>query len=171
MELVAVAASETENPRRNIAKAVRRVFYRILVFYILGVLITGMLIPYDDPNLLQCKYSLAFDHTTGYVTNKRGPATGTAAQSPYVIAMTRAGIKVLPSIINAAIFTSALSAGNSYLFSGSRVLYGLALRKQAPQYLTYCTKKGLPIAAVGTVSLIAWLAFMNVSEGAATVFK
>ena len=75
MELVAIAASETQSPRRNIAKAVRRVFWRIIVFYILGVLITGMLVPYDDPSLLQ--------------------DSGTAAESPYVIAFTRAGIKVL----------------------------------------------------------------------------
>jgi yeast amino acid transporter len=55
MELVAIAASETENPRRNIAKAVRRVFYRIVVFYLLGIIVTGMLVPYNDPDLLRCE--------------------------------------------------------------------------------------------------------------------
>ena len=69
IELVVIAASETQNPRRNIAKAVRRVFYRILIFYvscricsvchhltasqILGTIVTGMLVPYTDPDLLQ----------------------------------------------------------------------------------------------------------------------
>ena len=97
---------------------------------VLGILITGMLVPYNDPALL-------------------GEAT-TAAQSPYVIAMTRAGVKVLPHIINACIFTSAFSAGNSFLFSSSRVLYGLALRGQAPRVFAFCTKAGLPIVAVLT---------------------
>lgn len=87
-----------------------------------------MLVPFNDPNLLQ--------------------DTGNAAMSPYVIAMTRAGIKTLPSIINAAILTSALSAGNSLLYCSSRILYGLALRGQAPRIFTYCTNKGLPIAAI-----------------------
>ncbi|OJT02950.1 Dicarboxylic amino acid permease [Trametes pubescens] len=151
MELVAIAASETISPRRNIAKAVRRVFWRILLFYMLGVLITGMLVPYNDDSLLH--------------------STGTAAESPYVIAMTRAGIKVLPHIINAAIFTSAFSAGNSYLFCASRVLYGLALRGQAPKIFTYCTKSGLPLAAVLGSSVFALLSFMNVASGAATVFN
>ena len=73
MELVAVAASETESPRRNIAKAVRRVFFRVCIFYMLGILITGMIVPSNDPHLLH--------------------PTGNAAQSPYVIAMTNAGIK------------------------------------------------------------------------------
>lgn len=129
MELVAIAASETESPRRNISKAVRRVFYRILIFYILGILITGMLIPYNDPNLLSDN-------------------NGTAAESPYVIAMTRAGVHGLPHLVNACVFTSAFSAGNSYLFTSSRILYGLALRRQAPLIFARCTSNGLPIVAV-----------------------
>ncbi|THH09724.1 hypothetical protein EW145_g1807 [Phellinidium pouzarii] len=151
MELVAIAASETESPRRNISKAVRRVFYRILIFYMLGILMTGMLVPYNDPNLLS--------------------NVGNAAESPYVIAFTRAGIKVLPSIINAAIFTSAFSAGNSFLFCSSRILYGLAVRGQAPKIFAYCTKNGLPIAAVLAASAFAFLAFMNVQVTSETVFN
>lgn len=73
MELVAIAASETESPRRNIAKAVRRVFIRIAMFYVLGILITGMIVPSNDPKLLS--------------------KSGNAASSPYVIAMSNAGIK------------------------------------------------------------------------------
>ncbi|KDQ26494.1 hypothetical protein PLEOSDRAFT_1057045 [Pleurotus ostreatus PC15] len=151
MELVAIAASETENPRRNIAKAVRRVFYRIILFYVLGILIIGMCVSSDDPALLQ--------------------DTGNAAESPFVIAINRAGIKVLPHIINACVFTSAFSAGNSYLFCASRVLYGLALRGQAPRFLAYCTKNGLPVAAVIASSAFAFLSFMNVSSGSETVFN
>ncbi|KAM6495240.1 general amino acid permease 1 [Amanita muscaria] len=150
MELVALAASETESPRRNIAKAVVRVFYRITIFYILGILMIGMLVAYDDPNLLQ--------------------NAQTATQSPFVIAFNTAGVKVLPHIINACIFTSAFSAGNSSLFSASRVLYGLALRGQAPKVFTICTKNGLPIVSVLTTSCFVLLAFLSVSSDADTVF-
>lgn len=97
VELVAVAASETKNPRKNIKKAVGRVFWRILFFYVVGVFITGLIVPYNDPNLLS--------------------ASGNAAESPYVIAMKRAGIKGLPHVVNAAVFTSAVSASNSYLYT------------------------------------------------------
>ena len=55
---------------------------------------------------------------------------------------------VFPHIINACVFTSAFSAGNSFLFCGSRILYGLSLRGQAPRIFAYCTKNGLPIIAV-----------------------
>ena len=110
-----------------------------------------MIVPYDDGDLLK--------------------NSGTAAESPYVIAMTRAGISVLPHIINAAVFTSAFSAGNSFLFCASRVLYGLAVRGQAPRVFAYCTKGGLPIVAVLTSSAFGLLAFMNVSAGGETVFN
>jgi yeast amino acid transporter len=151
MELVAVAASETIHPRRNIAKAVRRVFYRILFFYLLGVLITGMLVAYNDPNLLK--------------------ESGTAAQSPYVIAFNNAGVKVLPHIINGCVFTSAFSAGNSFLFASSRILYGLALRGQAPLFLARCTKNGLPYTAICTTAVFSALAFLSVQSTSNQVFN
>jgi len=109
-----------------------------------------MLVPYNDPELLR--------------------RTGNAAQSPYVIAANRAGIKVLPHIINAAIFTSAFSAGNSYLYSSSRVLFGLSIRGQAPKIFSRVTKGGLPFISVAFCSLFSLLTFMTVSSGAATAF-
>ncbi|OJA12034.1 hypothetical protein AZE42_02044 [Rhizopogon vesiculosus] len=149
MEIVAVAASETVNPRRNITKAVRRVFYRILIFYvefhvpyddwpltawqILGIFVAGLIVPSTDNYLLSASLQ---------------PTSAAAAQSPFVIAINNANIKVLPAIVNAGMITSAFSAGNSFLFCSSRILYGLAIRGQAPHILTYCTKKGLPIVAV-----------------------
>ncbi|THU90618.1 general amino acid permease 1 [Dendrothele bispora CBS 962.96] len=151
MEAIAIAASETESPRRNVAKAIGRVFWRILIFYVFGILMIGMLVAYDDPALLT--------------------DTGNAAQSPFVIAMDRAGVKVFPHIINAAVFTSAFSAGNTTLYSSSRILYGLALRGQAPRFLTYCTKRGLPLFAVLISSSFAFLSFMRVSKGSEGVFE
>ena len=78
--------------------------------------------------------------------------------SPYVIAINRAGIKVLPSVINAAILTSAFSAGNSALFTSSRILYGLSIRGQAPKIFSRVTKGGLPFNAVAfCVRLHIWI--------------
>lgn len=75
VEMVAVAAGEAEDPRRNIPKAVRRVFWRILFFYVLGTLAIGVTVPANDDNLLN-----------------GGPGAG---HSPWVIAIARAGIPVL----------------------------------------------------------------------------
>ena len=125
VETVAVAAGEAENPRHNIPKAVRRVFWRILFFYVLGSLAIGVLVPYNDSNLLSAQAA---------------GANG-AAQSPWVIAIDRARIKGLPSIINAVILTSASSSANSFLYTGSRYLYALAQNGQAPKFLLKCSKK------------------------------
>lgn len=124
VEMVAVAAGEAENPRKNIPKAVRRVFWRILFFYVLGALAVGVLVPYDDENLLSAQ--------------KIGAAG--AARSPWVIAIYRAGVPVLPSIINAVILTSASSSANAFLYTGSRYLYALAQNGQAPRFLLKCSK-------------------------------
>ena len=125
VEMVAVAAGEAENPRKNIPKAVRRVFWRILFFYVLGSLAIGVLIPYNDDRLLSAR--------------KNGEPG--AAQSPWVIAIYRAGIPALPSIINAVILTSASSSANAFLYTGSRYLYALAQNGQAPKVLLKCSRK------------------------------
>lgn len=155
VEMVAVAAGEAEDPRRNIPKAVKRVFWRILFFYVLGSLAIGVLVPYNDPNLLSAQES---------------GAAG-AAQSPWVIAISRAGIDVLPSIINAVILTSASSSANAFLYTGSRYLYAIAQNRQAPRFLLKCTKKGVPIWCVLITCSISLLTYMSCSSGSNKVFE
>ena len=74
-----IAAGEAKNPRRNLPKAIRRVYIRILLFYIGGVTVIGLLVPSTDPGL--------------------NLGDGTAAASPFVIAIKHSGIKVLPGVI------------------------------------------------------------------------
>ncbi|EEH21332.1 hypothetical protein PABG_03563 [Paracoccidioides brasiliensis Pb03] len=154
VEMVASAAGEAANPRRNIPKAIRRVFWRILAFYVLGSLAIGMLVPYNDKNLLDA----------------RKTSSSNGAASPWVIAVKSAGIPVLPSIINAVILTSASSSGNAFLYTGSRYLYALAQNGQAPKFLLKCTKLGVPIYCVLITGSFGLLTFMSTSAGANTVF-
>lgn len=154
VEMVAVAAGEAEDPRRNIPKAVKRVFWRILFFYVLGTLAIGVLVPYNDEHLLSAI--------------KTG-ASG-AARSPWVIAINRAGIPVLPSIINAVILTSASSSANAFLYTGSRYLFALAQNRQAPRFLLKCTKAGVPLWCVLITAAFGLLTYMSTSAGANTVF-
>lgn len=149
VEMVAVAAGEAENPRRNIPKAVNRVFYRIIFFYVLGSLAIGVLVPANDPNLL----------------------TGEGARaSPWVIGIQRVGIKALPSIINAVILTSATSSGNAFLYSGSRYLFALAQNGQAPKVFLKCTKKGVPYWCIIFTVIWAGLTYLSSASGSGTVF-
>jgi amino acid transporter len=149
-ELIALAAGETIAPRRNIPKAAGRFVYRLAIFYGFGSFIIGVVVPSDDPRLLS--------------------PSSNATASPFVIGIQRAGIAGLQHVINAAILTSAWSAGNAFLFSGSRVLYGMALNGEAPKIFGKTTKKGVPWIAVLATWSIGLLAYLNVSSTGAQVF-
>jgi amino acid transporter len=97
-----------------------------------------------------------------------GGAPGAAA-SPYVVAMTRLQIPILPHITNAVLLLSAFSAGNSYVYCASRSLYGLALEHKAPRFLTKCAPNGVPVYCVLAVLVFALLSFLQVSNSAAVV--
>jgi yeast amino acid transporter len=150
-EIVAIAAGEAKNPRRNLPKAIKRVYIRILLFYFGGVWVIGWLVPHNDTRL-----SLG---------------SGTATSSPFVIAIENAGIKGLPSVINACLLTSAWSAASSDLYTSSRALYGLALSGNAPRIFLRTTKRGLPYVSLTFCAAFALLAFMGVSSGAGKVFQ
>jgi yeast amino acid transporter len=150
-EMVAVAAGEASNPRKNIPKAIRRVFWRILFFYVLGSFFIGVTVSSNDPQLTD--------------DNAKG-----GQSSPWVIAVKNAGIPVLPHIINAVILTSASSSGNAYLYTGSRYLFGVAQNGQAPRFLLKCSKSGVPYYCVGITASISLITYMSVSTGANKVF-
>ena len=103
VENISVPAAETENPRQNIPKAAKRVFWRIIIFYVITIFFVGMIVASDNKAL------------TAH--------SGDAGASPFAIAATSVGIKAVPSIINAVVVTSAWSAGNS----GKSPLHHLSL--------------------------------------------
>lgn len=145
VEMVAVAAGEAENPRYNIPKAVRRVFWRILFFYILGSLAIGVLLPYDDERVCSILPLVHLDWMTdtpiAKLLNAQKLGRFSSAASPWVVAAQNAGVRVLPSIINAVVLTSATSSANAFLYTGSRYLYALAQNGQAPRVLLTCSKR------------------------------
>ncbi|KAF8654054.1 hypothetical protein AX16_003589 [Volvariella volvacea WC 439] len=152
-ELIGVTVGEAENPRKNIPIAIRRTFFRILVFYVGGVFVVGLIVPSTDPSLF-----VATQSRTG------------AAASPFVVATTLVGIRTLNHVINGAILIFVMSAANSDLYIGSRTLYGLAAEGKAPKIFKKVTKGGVPLPAL--IFCTAWcgLVFLNVSSSAARVF-
>ncbi|KAL6867138.1 amino acid permease/ SLC12A domain-containing protein [Trichoderma novae-zelandiae] len=154
-DYVSMAAGEAENPRVVMPRAYNAVFYRLTAFFILGSLCVGILVPYDDPEL-----------RAAFADARPG-----AAASPYVVAMSRLGIRTLPHVVNAAVLTAAFSAGNSYVYCASRSLYGLALEGKAPRFLTRCTRAGVPVFCVGFVLLFALLSFLQLSSNSAVVLN
>ncbi|KAJ5908091.1 hypothetical protein N7495_000773 [Penicillium taxi] len=150
VESLAMAAAETRNPRHNIPKACKRVFARVTIFYVVTIIIVGMLVSSADPRL--------------------SDESGTATQSPFVIAASDAGIRAIPSVVNAICLTSAWSSSNQAILSGTRTLYGLAIKGHAPKVFLWTNKWGVPYMCVTAQALFSLLAYMCVSNGALTVF-
>ncbi|KAF8969708.1 general amino acid permease AGP2 [Flammula alnicola] len=154
-DYVSMAAGEAQNPRSNMPQAFKGVFYRLTTFFVLGSLCVGIVVPYNDPDLL----------------NAISNAHPGAGSSPYVIAMEHLHIPVLPHIVNALILSAVFSAGNSYVFCASRTLFGLALEGKAPRFLTRCTASGVPIYCVMVTIGIALISFLQVSNNSAVVVQ
>lgn len=151
-ELIGVAAGESENPRKNVPKAIKQVFWRILLFYILAIFIIGLIIPYDDPLLLKSDVS-------------------DISVSPFTLVFQKAGMSAAAHFMNAVILTTVLSAGNSGLYASSRTLYDLALEHKAPQIFTRVTKNGIPIYCVLLTAAIGMLAFLTSLFGNGVVYN
>lgn len=147
---IAILAGETKNSRHAIYHGAKNVFWRIIVLYLITVFVLTLIVPYNDALI-----------ATG---------TGTAKSSPFVIAMNRAGIKVLPHIVNALVLTSAWSAGNLAIIEGSRNLFCLATKNQAPKIFLKTSKRGIPYVGVIFISCFLPLAYMSCSESSSTVF-
>ncbi|KAF7304841.1 AA-permease domain-containing protein [Mycena kentingensis (nom. inval.)] len=137
----------------QIPAAIKRTFWRILVFYVGGVFVIGLITPSTD--------DLLFTATK---------AKAGAAASPFIVATTLVGIKTLDHVLNAAILCFVLSAANSDLYIGSRTLYGLAVEGKAPRIFAKTNRNGVPWIALITCLLFCLLVYLNVSSGAAKVF-
>jgi lysine-specific permease len=152
-EMVAVAAGESENPRRDMPRAIRTIFWRILLFYVLAIAVIGFLLPYTDPSLLA----------------SGADSAGAVTASPFTLVFDRAGIAIAASVMNAVILTAVLSAGNSGLYSSTRMLHALAQDGKAPKLFTRLNARGVPVMAMLATAAIGLFAFMTnlLGDGAA----
>ncbi|KAK9449886.1 amino acid permease-domain-containing protein [Limtongia smithiae] len=151
-ELVGLAAAETANPRKTLPSAVKQVFWRITLFYIVALTLVGLIVPYNNPHLL-------------------GASSVDATSSPFVIAINNASIKGLPSVMNVVIMISVLSVGNSSIYGCSRTLACLADMGQAPRILGYIDKEGRPLVGVIITCVFGLLAYVSASPAEGTIFN
>jgi GABA permease len=155
-EIVTIAAAESEQPEEAVAGAVRSVVYRVLLFYVLSVFVLVAVVPWN---------------------------TVTSGESPFITALDAIGIPGAADVMNAIIVTAVLSCLNSGLYTGSRVLFALARRGDAPTGLLDVNSRGVPVkailltTAIGFLStILAWLSpetvflFLVNSSGAVALF-
>lgn len=150
-ELVGIAAGESENPQKNIPRAIRNIFWRILLFYVLAIFVIGLLLPYTHPNLA-------------------GGDVDSIAKSPFTILFEKAGFAFAASVMNAVILTSVLSAGNSGMYASTRMLWMLAKEGKAPKLFARVNRRGIPVFALLLTSIVGMLAFLSSLFGDGEVY-
>lgn len=148
--MVGITAGEADNPRRAVPRAIRQVFWRILIFYVGMMFFIGILIPWNDDRLLS--------------------KSSKTAQSPLTIALSDAGIGAGASLINAVIVIAVISAGNSSMYVASRTMFFMSRNGKAPRFLGKINKAGVPWVALLFSNLVACIAFLSVSKAAGAVY-
>ncbi len=104
-EIATIAAAESDNPARAIAKATNSVITRIAIFFVGSIFLLAVILPWNSAEL---------------------------AASPYVSAFKLMGIPYADHLMNAVVLTAVLSCLNSGLYTASRMLFVLAARREAP---------------------------------------
>jgi amino acid transporter len=150
-ELCAIGAGESANPRKTMPQAIRRTFWSIFTLFVFTIFFIGILVPYDNEQI-------AIGDTN-------------AGSSPIVIAIKLAGVSALPDIMNAILLTVVLSAASSNVYSGSRILVGLAAEGCGPAFLKRTSKRGVPYWATAVTAAMGLLAYMNLSSNGGEAFN
>ncbi len=150
-EIFGLTAGETKDPNISIPRAVRNVFWRILLFYILSMGVISFLIPYNNPLLISA-------------------STTNVGASPFTIVFTIAGLHFAQVTMTIVILLAILSAANASMYTATRTLWHIAQERNAPKFLANTTKHGIPISALLFTALISTAVFFSSIFGEGQLF-
>lgn len=142
-EIATIAAAESKNPEKAIARATQSVIVRVLTFYVGSVFLLVCILPWDNTKL---------------------------GDSPYVAAFTEMGIPYADDLMNAIVLTAVLSCLNSGLYTASRMLFVLAARREAPQSMVKVNSRGVPMWAILASTVVGFLSVIAAYVSPDTVF-
>ena len=142
-EIATIAAAESSDPEKAVAKAANSVILRILIFYVGAVFLLVTILPWNDKGI---------------------------AASPFVAAFTKMGIPYADHVMNAVVLTAVLSCLNSGMYTASRMLFVLAARREAPPALVNVTRRGVPANAILASSVVGFLCVIAAAVSPDTVF-
>jgi GABA permease len=129
-EIATIAAAESQDPERAVAKAANSVITRISIFFVGSVFLLAVILPWNSDEL---------------------------AASPYVSAFDEIGIPYADDLMNAVVLTAVLSCLNSGMYTASRMLFVLSARREAPAWMVEVNGRGVPVKAILTSSIIGFL--------------
>lgn len=120
-EIATIAAAESPEPARAIARLTGQVVWRIVIFYVLSILLIVCIVPWNEV---------------------------VVGQSPFAEALSRIGIRGAATMMNLVVITAVLSCLNSGLYVCSRVAFSLGNRGDAPAALVVLNKRGVPARSI-----------------------
>ncbi|TNM68921.1 amino acid permease [Streptomyces sp. NP160] len=129
-EIATIAAAESKDPVKAVARATRSVVVRVAIFFVGSVFLLVCIVPWDSEEL---------------------------RVSPYAAALGEMGIPYAPLVMNLVVLTAVLSCLNSGLYTASRMLFVLADRHEAPKALVRLGPSGVPRAAILTSTVVGFL--------------
>jgi GABA permease len=132
-EIVTIAAAESNEPEEGVARATNAVIYRVLLFYVVSVFFVACIVPWNTP------------------------FTDDVIKSPFTLAFERMGIPGSGTLMNFVVLTAVLSVLNSSLYTTSRMLFALTRHNDAPGFMTNTTRRGVPIWAILTGTIFAYV--------------
>ncbi|AOA58876.1 amino acid permease [Acinetobacter larvae] len=149
-ELIGVAAGETQDPARNVPKAINAAIWRLLIFFVGTIVVISALLPYQEAGL---------------------NASHGVSNSPFVTVFAYVGIPHADDIIRFVIITALLSAANSGLYAASRMMYALSIKQQLPQVFSKLSRSGIPFIAIIVTMFGAVPGLLSEQFAAETIFK
>lgn len=149
-EMLALTAAESRDPRRDLPRAIRQTFWRILIIFMGLVFFAGIIVPYNDNRLLT--------------------ATSKSAQSPWTLALANAGWQGGGNLVNVVMITAQLSSVNSAIYVASRSLVALATKGRAPALFAKTTTNGVPVNAIVFSNLLGLISLLNIAATPGKVF-
>ncbi|GME73846.1 unnamed protein product [Ambrosiozyma monospora] len=152
VEVIGLAAAETQCTKVTIPAASKQVIWRILVLYIGSMTMVGLLVPYNDPHLLSASI---------YVPN----------ESAFSIAVRNGGLPAMTSVVNAAILIALFSVANTGVYASSRCLASIAEQGFGPKFIGYVDKSGRPLVGVLASILFGALGYLSVTKEFSEFFK
>ncbi|KAF7534170.1 hypothetical protein G7054_g6497 [Neopestalotiopsis clavispora] len=151
VESVAVAATETRNPKVAVPLAIRQTFWRIVFIYMGSAFFFGLTCPANADDLVN--------------------GGSRALKSPMTIAIQNAGWEGGVHLINAFILVTCVSAINSSIYISSRTLLFMAQDGKAPKFLGKTDSRGVPIPAIVFANACGALSLMNIRTGSAEAYN
>ncbi|MDX3683734.1 amino acid permease [Streptomyces sp. NBC_01696] len=142
-EIVTIAAAESKEPERSVARATTGIIWRIILFYVGSIVLVVTIVPWDSAKVLT---------------------------SPYVAAWNIIGLPGAGVVMDVVILTAVLSVLNSSVYVSSRMLRALATHGDAPTWLVATNKRRVPARAILAGTVVGWISVLLAYLSPDTVF-